>query len=400
MIHICECFFILNNDQFIQSLNWRASKKSFVIERSQIYEIHMTFYVLSLYIVYENILRGERQWSRMAKFRKVRVDFWMDPMVSEEMTPEDRYFYLYLLTNQRTTQIGIYKITKKQIAFDMGYSIESVHSLMERFIMHHQLIRYNPETRELAIKNWGENNFDKAGKPMLDCISSELKDVKDASLIQFVLGSIPKPEFRRLYESFIKKEEFNFSKEVSDQEENHTYLVSESDEFDDTCTNCNTIRGQEEEKEEEQEKEKEKQQEVFQPKIESNPNADHHLQNNKKLVDVKEIIEFWDNNGFGFTNVNAKEQLLTWLDDSNFLHPKAVILKALNIACANNKRRLSYVVGILKNWENESLLSVEEIDSYQENQKSVSTKRKSPEIPSGRFIPRGFDLDITAGEDW
>jgi DnaD/phage-associated family protein len=333
----------------------------------------------------------------MAKFRKVGNDFWMDPMVSEEMTPEDRYFYLYLLTNQRTTQIGIYKITKKQIAFDMGYSIESVHSLMERFIMHHQMIRYNPETRELAIKNWGENNFDKAGKPMMDCISSELKDVKDASLIQFVLGSIPKKEFRSLYESFIKKEEFIFSKEVSVQDENYTYLDSESEEFNDTCTDRNTIRGQEEEKEEEQEKEK--QQEVSQPITDSNPNS-VHTENNQKLVDVKEIIEFWDNNGFGFTNVNAKEQLLSWLDDSTFLQPKAVILKALNIACANNKRSLSYVVGILKNWENESLLTVEQIDSYHENQKPVSTIRKSTEISRGRYIPRGFDLDITAGEDW
>ncbi|MDQ1002714.1 DnaD/phage-associated family protein [Neobacillus niacini] len=336
----------------------------------------------------------------MAKFRKVRIDFWMDPMVSEEMTPEDRYFYLYLLTNQRTTQIGIYQITKKQIAFDMGYSIESVHSLMERFIMHHQMIRYNPETRELAIKNWGENNFDKAGKPMMDCILSELKDVKDTSLLQFVLESIKKQEFRSLYESFMQKEEFIFSKEVSDQDENHTYLVSESEEFDDTCTNRNTIRGQEEEKDKDKEEEKEEQQEVSQPIIESNPNGDHQLQKNKKFVDVKEIIEFWDNNGFGFTNVNAKEQLLSWLDDSTFLQPKAVILKALNIACANNKRRLSYVVGILKNWKNESLLTVEEIDSYQENQKPVSTKRKSTETHSGRYIPRGFDLDITAGEDW
>jgi DnaD/phage-associated family protein len=167
----------------------------------------------------------------------------------------------------------------------------------------------------------------------------------------------------------MKKEEFIFNKQDRDQDENHTYLVSECEEFDDTCTNRNTIRGQEQDKEEE--REKEKQQEVFQPIIESNPNAEHHLQNNKKLVDVKEIIEFWDNNGFGFTNVNAKEQLLSWLDDSTFLQPKAVILKALNIACANNKRRLSYVVGILKNWENESILTVEEIDSYQENQKPV-----------------------------
>ena len=187
----------------------------------------MTFFFIYFYIKYEGILLEERQWLRMAKFRKVRSDFWMDPIVSEEMTPEDRYFYLYLLTNQRSTQIGIYQITKKQMAFDMGYSIESVHSLMERFITHHQLIRYNPETRELAIKNWGENNFDKAGKPMMDCIFSELKAVKDASLIQYVSELIQKPEFRSLYESFCKKEEFIFSKKVSDQEENDIEQIPE-----------------------------------------------------------------------------------------------------------------------------------------------------------------------------
>ncbi|MEH7743789.1 DNA replication protein DnaD, partial [Neobacillus drentensis] len=265
----------------------------------------------------------------MAKFRKVRIDFWMDPMVSEEMTPEDRYFYLYLLTNQRSTQIGIYQITKKQMAFDMGYSIESVHSLMERFITHHQLIRYNPETRELAIKNWGENNFDKAGKPMIDCITSELKAVKDSSLIQYVSELIPKQEFRSLYESFCKKEEFTFSKKDSDQDQNDHYLNTECKEVDVTSTKPDTIRGQEEDRE--KDKEKEKQQEVLYSQIESNPDSDHPLHNNQKLVDVKEIIEFWDNNGFGFSNLNGKQQLLAWLADSKFLQPKAVILKAMNI---------------------------------------------------------------------
>ena len=75
----------------------------------------------------------------MAKFRMVRTDLWNNPMVMEEMTPEDKYFYLYLLTNPQTTQIGIYKITKKQIAFDLGYSIESIQSLMDRFMKLHNL---------------------------------------------------------------------------------------------------------------------------------------------------------------------------------------------------------------------------------------------------------------------
>lgn len=74
----------------------------------------------------------------MAKFRKVEIDFWRNPIV-EDMSPEDKYFYIYLLTNHNTTQIGIYRITKKQMAYDLGYSIESVHSLMERFILQHKL---------------------------------------------------------------------------------------------------------------------------------------------------------------------------------------------------------------------------------------------------------------------
>jgi hypothetical protein len=53
----------------------------------------------------------------------VRTDFWLNPVVSEEMTPEDKYFFLYLLTNPHTTQIRIYRITQKQMVFDMGYSI-------------------------------------------------------------------------------------------------------------------------------------------------------------------------------------------------------------------------------------------------------------------------------------
>nr|WP_263326286.1 DnaD domain protein [Neobacillus sp. Marseille-Q6967] len=331
----------------------------------------------------------------MAKYRMVRTDFWKNPIVSEEMTPEDKYFYLYLLTNPHTTQIGIYKITKKQMAFDLGYSIESVHSLMERFIEHHKVIRYNPETRELAIKNWGKNNLHKGGKPVMDCIFSELKDVEDPSLIQYVSESILKEDIRNLYQSFCEQERVVIAKENRDQDENDPYIDTECEELDDTFMHRYTRRGQ---KEKENEKEKQKQQKDFNPKIESNPDIENPI--NQKTEDVKEIVEFWDNNGFGFTNVNAKQQLLSWLDDSSFLQPKDVILKAMNIACANNKRRLNYVVGILKNWENESLLTVEEIDSYYENQKPVPKNRQLTEsYPGGRDIPSGFELDFTAGED-
>jgi hypothetical protein len=143
----------------------------------------------------------------MENYTMISTDFWENPMVSEGMmmTAEDKLFYLYLLTSPHTNHIGIYQITRKQMAFDLGYSIDCVHLLMRRFIEHYKLIRYNPETREVAIKNWGEHNHFEASKQVLDCIVSDLKDVEDPSLIKYVLDSIQKPEIRDLYESFCKQ---------------------------------------------------------------------------------------------------------------------------------------------------------------------------------------------------
>ena len=79
----------------------------------------------------------------MALYRPVHVTFWQDPKVLEEMTPEDKLFYLYLITNPKTTQIGIYQITKKQMSFELGYSIESINALVDRYqnqrVMHYKL---------------------------------------------------------------------------------------------------------------------------------------------------------------------------------------------------------------------------------------------------------------------
>ncbi|HBJ2602319.1 TPA: hypothetical protein LA751_001599 [Clostridium botulinum] len=136
-------------------------------------------------------------------YRLVYTEFWTDPKVLEEMTPEDRYFYLYLLTNPCTTNCGIYQITRKQMAFEIGHSTESINSLMDRFTNHHKLIMYNTETRELAIKNWGKYNLNKGGKPVLDCLTKELKEVKDKSLIKYVGENVKSEDLRQLYQSFI-----------------------------------------------------------------------------------------------------------------------------------------------------------------------------------------------------
>lgn len=161
----------------------------------------------------------------MALYRQIFIEFWKDPKVTEEMSAEDRYTLLYLLTNPHTTQIGIYQITKRQIAFDLGYSTESVGAIIERFEKLLGLIRYNPETRELAIKNWGKYNLKRGGKPVLDCIRKELEKVKDRTLIEYVADSIPNETIKELFlrnvhvTSTISGQEQEQEKEKEEEEE-------------------------------------------------------------------------------------------------------------------------------------------------------------------------------------
>ena len=150
----------------------------------------------------------------MALYRQIFIDFWKDPKVTEEMSAEDRYVLLYLLTNPYTTQIGIYQITKRQMAFDLGYSTESVGAILERFEKLLGIIRYNSETREVAIKNWGKYNLKRGGKPIMDCIKGELVKVKDKSLIEYVAQSIPNETIKN---EFLRNVNVTFT--ISGQEE-------------------------------------------------------------------------------------------------------------------------------------------------------------------------------------
>lgn len=152
----------------------------------------------------------------MALYRHVHVEFWKDPKVLEELTPEDKLFFIYLLTNPNTTQIGVYKITKKQIAFELGFSIESVNVLMDRFINNYGLIKYNNDTREICLKNWGKYNLNKLGKPMLDCVKSELKNVCDKSLLEFIKPSICKDEIVSLFDEVIFCDKVNKNNDTYD----------------------------------------------------------------------------------------------------------------------------------------------------------------------------------------
>lgn len=125
----------------------------------------------------------------MAIKRVVDISFWTDGKV-DEFSPEDKYFMLYLLTNPFSKQLGIYEISIKQAAFQMGYSTDAFNVLLDRFENKYKMIRFSKETNELAIINFLRHSVMKGGKPVEDCIKQDISRVKDKSLISYVFSHL------------------------------------------------------------------------------------------------------------------------------------------------------------------------------------------------------------------
>ncbi|MFP7201930.1 DnaD domain protein [Lysinibacillus halotolerans] len=298
----------------------------------------------------------------MAKFRLVHTSFWNDPRVVEEMTAEDKYFFLYLLTNEFTSQIGIYQITKRQMAFDLGYSNEVINALIQRFKEHHKLIKYNDNTREIAIKNWGKYNLVRGGKPILDCVKSELKSVKDISLIPYVSISITNQTIRNVYDTYYESLTI---RELHEDEatENEGEMVESSiiNGSYDTYYDTSTIRGQEkeqqQEKEQEEDKEKEQQQESSLSSTPSQKLFDLFTKRLNKLPSdqLREDINYY---------------LETYKDVD-------LIVEAFNRALLDGKVKAKerYANGILRNWKREGITSYKLLEE-KETQEQLQFKSK------------------------
>ena len=118
--------------------------------------------------------------------RVVNTSFWNDEKVVNMFTPEDKYFYLYLLTNPHTSQLGIYKLVPKIAAFELGYSVDAVTCLLDRFENKYGMVKYSEATSEIAIGNFLLHSIVKGGKPVMDCMLTEERNVKDKSLLIYI----------------------------------------------------------------------------------------------------------------------------------------------------------------------------------------------------------------------
>lgn len=117
--------------------------------------------------------------------RMVDTELWNDDEIIENFTAEDRYFWLYLLTNPHNSICGVLKNSPTLIARDMGYNKDCVINLTYRFENFHKLIYVDKETNEIFIHNWYKYNWTKSPK-ILSLVEKELAKIKSKTIIKMV----------------------------------------------------------------------------------------------------------------------------------------------------------------------------------------------------------------------
>lgn len=119
----------------------------------------------------------------MSLKRVVDTRFWNQVDVMERYSSQDKLFALYLMTCPRSTQLGIYSLPKRVIAFDMSLDDVQVGQLLTRFQDDYQVIAYSDQTQEVAILDFLTYSLVKGGQPVERLLRNQAEDVRDSQLL-------------------------------------------------------------------------------------------------------------------------------------------------------------------------------------------------------------------------
>lgn len=251
----------------------------------------------------------------MSKYRQVQVGYWQDGFVLD-LTPEEKYFYIYLMTNSKASQIGIYELPKRIIETETGYNRETVEKLLQRFIDYGK-IAYNDNTKEIMLLNWVRHNWNNSPK-VVSRVETELKSVKH---IPFAFSYI----------------------EIANQIKSDTVSIQYPYDIDSLCKQ--EIR----DKEKDKEKDKDKEQQQPENEPEKKPAV--------AAGDPGMVFRFYQTN-IGPIVQSISETLLIMIDESS----EELVQEALKRAVlANAMNKIKFADSILRSWSDKRLKTLENV---------------------------------------
>jgi DnaD/phage-associated family protein len=301
----------------------------------------------------------------MSSIRFLQTDFWRDDFFLE-LSPEDKYFYLYLLTNDVSSQCGIYNFIPKLAAVELGYSEDTVMVLINRFVGYGKIF-FNEKNKEVMIINWYKFNLNINNKNTRVCMNTCLKKVKTVAFIRqfykFCMQKSDNVEFIQEVFKDISMENVDREGLAKERIETVTREMLEENEGK-QCSRNITVHTLEIINEEElknnkfnnQQYKNEQAMEFEQAASDDNFGALENAAGDFNCFDFRDILIVYEN-----TFHKATYQELNYLKDWSKIFSSEVIIYAIEISVKNNKRKIQYLNGILRNWKDQGMKCLQDV---------------------------------------
>lgn len=95
----------------------------------------------------------------MEVFTRVERGYWQDEFILE-LTPEQKFFYLYLMSNSKVNTLGAYVFPMTMSTLELGYNRDTVKKLLDHFVDAGKIM-YDETTNEVFLLNWPKRNWTK-----------------------------------------------------------------------------------------------------------------------------------------------------------------------------------------------------------------------------------------------
>jgi len=144
----------------------------------------------------------------MAKYRQIYTEFWSDSFILE-LTPEEKFFYLYILTNTKSKQSGIYELSKRFIETETGLNRETIDILIKKFSEYNKIL-YCEETKEIMVLNWIKYNIPN-NQNIIKCVNGEIRKIKNKEFVKILFKRCVAAQLdvEKIFENFIIEEFFD-----------------------------------------------------------------------------------------------------------------------------------------------------------------------------------------------
>ncbi|KEI96166.1 DnaD domain protein [Clostridium botulinum] len=291
----------------------------------------------------------------MAKYRQLHTQFWSDGFVLD-LTPEEKYFYLYLMSNSKTSQCGVYELPLRVIEMETGYNRETVIKLIKRFIAYKK-IKYDEETKEIMIFNWVKYNVPNNAN-CIKCINKELKNIKNKEFIKilYIKYCELQLEIEKLFDGIFiltnEKKTLERDFEGGNEDIESEEMISNKEEV-----------------------------------INNNQQVIEEVRNEEVNTNLEDVVRFFKKNICTPKELEYKK-LKEWSNKINC----DVIIMAIEEAVKYNAKNIQYIENVLYSWDEKALKTKKDVENYKK-QWSTNKKYNGSKIDSWNLVDqRQYDF--------